>query len=125
MTISLKTYARIVLYVFVVGLLIVAGWFAPEYWPDAGPYLALAAHIMFAALFVSLFIFVFAVCGNRIKITCPLCGQVGRLYHDYEKSRFGKYTGFMCPKCGVVTSKSILGLHFYREKDGPTDDQDA
>lgn len=121
MTISLKTYTRIVLGVFVVGLLILAGWFAGGYWPDAEPYLGWAAIVAFAAMFVSLFIFVSGVCGGRIKITCPLCGRVGQLYHDYEKSRFGKYTGFRCPQCGVVTSKGILGRRFYREADGPTD----
>jgi len=120
MTISLRTYVRIVLGVFVVGALIVASQILAHSWSEAAPYLHVAGGVAFAALFVSLFVFVFALCGDRIRIICPFCGQLGQLFHDYKRrTKFGKYTVFRCPECGEVTSDGIFRLRFYRKKDEP------
>ncbi|MFP4140048.1 MAG: hypothetical protein ACOCZU_04140 [Planctomycetota bacterium] len=91
--------------------LAVLGWI-----PSGWAYLA--ATILFAGVFLAGTVFALLVNFKMLRITCPFCGQRGRLATENRR-----YTYFICPRCGEIHPAGPMSRSYVRlGKDLPGND---
>ena len=106
---KLRTYRTAVLCLFyAVWLTAAAIALAILGWIPSG-WAYVVATVLFVGVFVAGTVFALLVNLKLLRITCPFCGQRGRLATENRR-----YTYFICPKCGEIHPAGPMSRSYIR-----------